>query len=215
MNIAILDDHRLLSELLKLSLKEFDFIQSINVYNSAENYFSHFDVMETNVLLLDLLMPSTSGIDVIKYCRKADSKSALKILVLSTVLDSNMIKHALQVGANGYLSKDVRIDELIKAIKFVASNENRAYIGDSIKDAFLQSQLFEDVKFNLSPREKELLQLICNGRTIKEIAYDLELSRNTVQSYMKQLMGKMEVNRTTDLILKAIKYGLFYPNLLA
>lgn len=215
MNVAIIDDHRLLSELLKLSLSEFDFIKSINVYNNAENYFSHLDVLDTDVLIVDMLMPEFSGIEVIKHCRTTKKKSALKILVLSTVLDSRMIKDALQAGANGYLCKDVTISELIKAIKFVDTQENRPYIGDSIKDTLLQSQLFEAVKFNLSPREKELLQLICNGRTIKEVAYDLELSKNTVQSYMKQLMRKMEVNRTPDLILKAIKYGLFHPSSLA
>ena len=215
MNVAIIDDHRLLSELLKLSLSEFDFIKSINVYNNAENYFSHLDVIDTDVLLVDMLMPDISGIDIIKHCRKTKKKSALKILVLSTVVDSHMIKNSLQAGANGYLCKDVSMDELIKAIKFVDVQENRPYIGDSIKDTLIQSQLFEAVKFNLSPREKELLQLICNGRTVKEIAYDLELSKNTVQSYMKQLMRKMEVNRTPDLILKAIKYGLFHPSSLA
>jgi RNA polymerase sigma factor (sigma-70 family) len=211
MNITIVDDHRLLSELLKLSLSEFDFIKTINVYNNAENYFAHLDIVKTDVLIVDMLMPDISGIEVITRCRKAKKKSALKILVLSTVVDMNMIKDAFQAGANGYLCKDASIDELIKAIKFVDAEDSRSYIGDSIKDTLLQAQLFEAVKFTLSPREKELLQLVCSGKTVKEIAFELELSKNTIQSYMKQLMRKMEVNRTPDLILKAIKYGLFYP----
>lgn len=212
MNIAIVDDHRLLSELLKLSLSQFDFIKTIQVYNNAAHYFSHLNITDTNILIVDLLMPEINGVDIITYCRKTKNKSTLKILVLSTVIDANMIKEAFQAGANGYLSKNASIDELIKAIKFIHAEEHKSYIGDSIKDTLLQAQLFEAVKFNLSPREKELLQLVCNGRTIKEAAGDLALSISTIQSYMKQLMRKMGVNRTPDLILKAIKYGLFHPN---
>lgn len=211
MNVAILDDHSLLSELLKLSLAEFNFIDNIKVYPNSENYFAHLNVMPADVLIVDMLMPDITGIEVIKHCRKFKKKSALKILVLSTVIDVNLIKDAFQAGANGYLCKDASIEELVKAIKFVAAEDNKSYIGDSIKDTLLQAQLFEAVKFTLSPREKELLQLVCSGKTVKEIASELELSINTIQSYMKQLMRKMEVNRTPDLILKAIKYGLFYP----
>ncbi|RZK60684.1 MAG: response regulator transcription factor [Pedobacter sp.] len=214
MNIAILDDHRLLSELLKLSLSEFDFIQNIQVYHSAENYLAHLNFAAMDLLIVDMLMPDMNGVDVIKHCRKAKKKTELKILVLSTVIDTNMIKDALQAGCNGYLSKDVSIEELIKAIQFVDGEDNKTYIGDGIKDSLLQSQLFESVKFSLSPREKDLLQLICSGSTVKEIASELKLSLNTVQSYMKQLMRKMEVNRTPDLILKAIRHGLFYPTYL-
>lgn len=212
MNVAILDDHSLLSELLKLSLTEFNFVNTIKVYPNAENYFAHLNVIATDVLIVDMLMPDITGIEVITRCRKVKKKSALKILVLSTVIDVNMIKDAFQAGANGYLCKDASMDELVKAIKFISAEENKSYIGDSIKDTLLQAQLFEAVKFTLSPREKELLQLICSGKTVKEIAFELELSKHTIQSYMKQLMRKMEVNRTPDLILKAIKYGLFHPS---
>lgn len=212
MNITIVDDHRLLSELLKVSLSEFDFITNINVYNSPNNYLKHCSLIATDVLIVDMVMPEISGIELIKECRKVLNKSALKILVLSTIVDTNLIKEAFLAGANGYLCKDVSLDELCHAIKFVKAEEKKTYVGASIKDVLLQSQLFDAVEFNLSKREKELLQLICNGRTVKEIASDLGLSKNTVQSYMKQLMRKMEVNRTPDLILKAIKYGFFYPN---
>lgn len=212
MNISILDDHKLLSELLKLSLSEFDFIESIRVYNSPVFFFAHLDVLKTDVLIMDMLMPEMNGIDVINEIRKTKGKRVLKILVLSTVTTSSVIKDAFKSGANGYLCKDASIEELIRAMQFVDKEVDKIYIGESLKDILIQSQLFESIKFNLSPREKELLQNVCTGKTIKEISSDLDLSINTVQSYMKQLMRKMEVNRTPDLILKAIKYGLFHPD---
>ncbi|MCZ4244106.1 response regulator transcription factor [Pedobacter punctiformis] len=212
MKISIIDDHKLLSELLKRSLMEFDFIKTVNLYHEPDKLFAHLDKLETDLLITDILMPEINGTELIERCRKIKNKSQLKILVLSTVIDPHVIKEALKSGANGYLCKNASIEELIRAIKFIHNEEKRSYIGESLKDILVQSQLFETIEFNLSPREKELLQYICKGQTVKEIAPELGLSINTIQSYLKQLMRKMEVNRTPDLILKAIKYGLFHPN---
>lgn len=211
MKISIIDDHKLLSELLRSSLVKFDHIQSVNVYDDYQKFFSHLGVVKPDILIVDMLMPEINGVDLIKKCREILPAKELKILVLSTVINPNVVKEALKAGANGYVCKDVSIEELLKAIRFMQGDYSRAYIGESLKDILVQSQLFEDVKFKLSPREQELLVNICEGKTVKEISFDLELSVNTIQSYMKQLMRKMDVNRTPDLILKAIKFGLFYP----
>jgi two-component system uhpT operon response regulator UhpA len=159
-----------------------------------------------------MLMPDITGIDIIKACRKTKSKSNLKIIVLSTVKDVNLIKNSFDEGANAYLCKDASVAELIDAINTISKDENAIYVGESLKNILVEFQLFEKGKVHLSPREKELLSHVCQGETVKEIADKLDLSINTIQSYMKQLMRKMQVNRTPDLILKAIKQGLFFPN---
>lgn len=215
MNISIIDDHKLVSQLLKLSLSQFDFIESINIFNDAEQFFEHADFWQTNLLITDMLMPKMNGVDVINKCRGLQTKAELKILVLSTVADAVIINDAFAIGANGYLGKDVSIKELIKAIKFVDAEINRSYVGEGLKNVLPECPIYDSFKFNLSPREKELLNNVCVGKTAKEISTDLALSLNTVQSYMKQLMRKMEVKRTPDLILKAIKYGMHHPQYLA
>jgi len=212
MNISIIDDHKILSELLKLSLSEFDFIKSVNLYSEPEKLFAHLDIFPPDILITDMLMPDITGIDIIKACRKMKSKSNLKIIVLSTVKDVNLIKNSFDEGANAYLCKDASVAELIDAINTISKDENAIYVGESLKNILVEFQLFEKGKVHLSPREKELLSHVCQGETVKEIADKLDLSINTIQSYMKQLMRKMQVNRTPDLILKAIKQGLFFPN---
>lgn len=211
MTISILDNHRLLADLLKLSFLEFDFIKSVNIYTCPENYLAHTAVIKSDILIVDVLMCQMSGIDVIKNCRKSKAKSELKIIVLCAIKNPNMIREAFKAGANGYLCKDTSIIELIKAVKFVKLEEQKSYVGESIKDLLLQSQFLENVEFKLSPRDKDLLFHICQGKTAKEISAELNLTSATINSYIKLLMRKMEVNRTPDLILKAIKYGLFHP----
>jgi len=212
MNISIIDDHKILSELLKLSLSEFNFVNAVNLYHDAEKFFSQIDILPTDILITDMLMPNITGIDIIAACRKTRPKNKLKIVVLSSVKTASMIKKAFDEGANGYLCKDASLSELIGALKMVYKDEKAIYVGESLKNTLVEFQLFEKDNIHLSPREKELLAHICNGQTVKEIADQLDLSINTIQSYMKQLMRKMEVNRTPDLILKAIKMGLFFPN---
>jgi len=215
MNISIIDDHKLVSQLLKLSLSQFDFIEAINIFSDPEKFFEHPDFWGTDILITDMLMPKMNGVDVVNKCRELQSKDKLKILVLSTVDDVTIINDTFTIGANGYLGKDVSIKELIKAIKFVDKEINRSYLGAGLKKILTEYPLSDSFKFNLSPREKQLLKNVCVGKTAKEISSELDLSINTIQSYMKKLMKKMEVKRTPDLILKAIKYGMYQPHYVA
>lgn len=211
MNVTILDNHKLLADLLKQSFLEFDHIDTVQVYTCPKKYLGHLNIINSDLLIIDLLMQEMNGIEVIKHCRNLKSKVELKVIVLSTIKNATMIKEAFKAGANGYLCKDTSVDELVKAMDFVKTDFKKSYVGESVKDLLLQSQITETIEFNLSTREKELLFLLCSGKTAKEIAAHLQLSVFTIQSYMKQLMRKMKVNRTPDLILKAIRYGLFHP----
>jgi len=211
MTISIIDDHKMLSEVLKFSLQRFDFVEAVNLYTEPEKFFAHMDLFPTNILITDMLMPGTTGIEIIKSCRKTKSKSELKIIVLSGIGDVNVIKKSFAEGANGYISKDASITELVEALKTVFDNENAIYVGDSLKDILVEFQLFEKEKIQLAPHHLLLLKHVCQGETVKEIAHKQNLSVAIVQRYLKQLMRKMNVNRTPDLILKAIKQGLFLP----
>lgn len=111
---------------------------------------------------------------------------------------------------NGYLSKETSSDELADAILTIYHGET--YIGESLRNSLVRSSLSEDkFVFNLSPREKEVLQHVCSGKTIKETAFDMDLSANTVQTYYKAILKKFNLNRTADLIVFAIQNGLYNP----
>ena len=113
----------------------------------------------------------------------------------------------IRSGASGYLSKDTSADELKEAILTVFRGE--PYVGESLRKKLVRNTLVEDrFLYNLSPREKEVLNFVCEGKTIKETAHIMELSANTVQTYYKTVLKKFNLNRTADLIVFAIRNGL-------
>jgi two-component system invasion response regulator UvrY len=116
----------------------------------------------------------------------------------------------LRSGASGYLCKDSSPEELADALITVYHGE--PYIGESLRPSLLRNTLAEEqFVYNLSPREKEVLKLVCDGKTIKESAYEMELSVNTVQTYYKTILKKFNLNRTADLIVFAMQNGLYTP----
>ncbi|WP_443939850.1 response regulator [Pedobacter sp. MW01-1-1] len=208
MNISIIEDHKLLSSLLRMSLKNVDSINGIEIYSEAEQFFNEIETKQTDLLITDILLPDLNGLEVIRRVRSIKTSEALKILVLSSVDDVIVINAALRAGANGYLFKGVRRAELLKAIQFVAEENKRKYISASLKDVLRESKKVETTKFELSNRQMLVLKELCNGKNVKEIAQNFDLSVHTIQGYVKQIMRKMGVSRLPDLILKALQYKL-------
>lgn len=208
MTLAIVEDHKIFAELLRKALLELDFIEAIDIYFNPLEFLKQLNIIKYDLLITDILMPEMQGIDLIVECRK---KNNMDIIVLSTLTYTMSIKEAISAGANGFLAKEGSFDELIHAIKLVKNKVKNPYIGKALIDNLVQNSLFGEEVISLSPRQKRLLQLICEGNTVKEIADIEKLSVNTVNSYLQHLMHKLEVNRTPDLILKAIKIGLFRP----
>ena len=205
-NIALIDDHQLLSQSLSSLLSRYEFIGTIDIYSNPKEYLKS----ETcpDIIVSDVMMPDMSGIDLLTVLRK--QKQNVKVILLSSVMEAQTIRYALRNGASGYLSKDTSIEELADALLTVQGGN--VYIGEKLRNTLLRNTLTEEqVVYNLSPREKEVLQSVCSGKTIKETAYDMELSVNTVQTYYKTILKKFNLHRTADLIVFAIKNGLYNP----
>lgn len=208
-NIAFIDDHQLLSQSLASMLSKYDFIGEINTFSNPKEFLDTKFLNAPDIIISDIMMPGISGIDLLGILKpgKADKP---KIILLSSITEVQTIRHSLRNGASGYLSKDISVEELADAILTVFHGE--PYIGENLRNSLLRNTLAEErFIFNLSPREKEVLNRVCSGRTIKEAAYDMNLSVNTVQSYYKAILKKFNLNRTTDLIVFAIKNGLYNP----
>ncbi len=209
LNLAILDDHKMIAEMLKHVLKKFSFVRSTEIFSEADLFFEHIKKNKTHVLLLDVFMPGVDGIQVLKKCRKKYSSDKLKIIVLSSSVDPEIISTALDNGVDAYLTKEDFSSELTAAFQYIYLNPGKAYISKNATDILLFDKTDKYNGIQLSPREKELLKFICEAKTAKEIAHDLDLSVNTIYFYTKRLLSKMEVNRTQDLIIKAVSLGLF------
>jgi len=211
MNIALIDDHLLLSETLAHALRQHVTDASIKVFNNGTSFFSsNLKDWVPNIVIVDMLMPGMNGLEVMENAFLTIGRTC-KFILLSSITDVHTIKNAMRLGASGYLSKDSTLDEVLEAIQMVADDEQ--YIGKSLRNNLIKHVFAGDqINFQLSPREKEVLDKICGGNTPKEIAYELELSLHTVQEYLRSVMRKLKVNRTTDLVVFAIQKGLYNPS---
>ena len=205
-NIALIDDHQLLTYSLSNLLSKYNFIGTIEIYPSPKEFLEASSTPD--LIVSDVMMPNMTGMDLLTSFKQQNKK--VKVIILSSITEAQSIRYALRNGACGYLSKDTSMDELADAI--LTAYNGDVYIGESLRPVLLRNTLTEErFVLNLSPREKEVLIMVCSGKTIKETAYDMELSVNTVQTYYKTILKKFNLNRTADLIVFAIKNGLYNP----
>lgn len=196
----------MIAEIMRNTLKEQPFTGEVRVFDSGEAFLRRTDDWQPDMVLMDMLMPGISGLTLVDEIKKV-TKAGVKMIIVSSASDTYLVKQAIRHGINGYLSKEAQLEELINAITAVYDGEQ--YISSSLSQKLIKNIFIEEqVVIQLSPREKEVLQLVCLGNTIKEIAFNLGLTVNTVQSYHKNIMKKFNVNKTTELIIRAIDAGL-------
>jgi two-component system invasion response regulator UvrY len=211
MNIVLVDEHQLLTDSLQNLLLLMPEVDHVDTYTDGKNFLEHAGTTAPDILIMDLMLNGLSGLELLDVCRARFPKE-MKVIILSSVADVQTIKHTIRRGANSFLSKSTTFQEFKESILQVSAGKQ--YIGRSIRDNLINSVFTdEQIVLHLSPREKEVLQKVCSGRTIKEIAYDLKLSAHTVQYYHRSVMDKLKVKRTTDLIVYAMQHGLYIPEL--
>jgi len=211
--VVIADDHRLLREMLHLALRQ---ETGIEVVGEAGNGLQTIDVisdLKPDIVLLDIIMPEMDGIKVLPAIREKSPKT--KALMLTVAKDEAMILKALKAGAKGYLSKDVGISDLIKAIQAVHQGE--LWVERKLMARFFEGEPIADpkgedrpgkTKEGLTQREQEVLRLLTKGSTNKEIAKALFISEKTVKSHLNSIFRKLKVSRRLQAILYAIRRGL-------
>ncbi|MCF2500564.1 MULTISPECIES: response regulator transcription factor [Dyadobacter] len=210
-NIALVDQLTLLTDALRNVLCQMQEVNAVVSYADGKEFMADHAMFLPDILIMDWAINGMTGLELLNSARSAVSKD-LKIIIISSVTDVQTIKHVIRRGANSFLPKSASLEELKEAIVSVIAGKQ--YIGKGIRDNLINSVFTdEQVVLHLSPREKEVLQKVCSGRTIKEIAYDLKLSAHTVQYYHRCVMDKLKVKRTTDLIVYALQHGLYIPEM--
>lgn len=205
LNIDLIDDHALITQMLSYLLQQFEFVEKVQTFKSGKEYLQHGDATEADIIITDIIMPEMSGIELLIELEKRAKKS--KVIILSAVVEIQTIRHAMRSGASGYLGKNTTAEEFKNAILTVYYGE--PYVGESLRKKLIRTTLIEErFLYNLSPREKEVLNYVCKGKTIKETAATMQLSANTVQTYYKSILKKFNLNRTADLIVFAMQNGL-------
>ena len=205
-NIILVDDHKLLRAGLKNIIEQRSNMHIIGEASDGREAIKICSKLLPDVLVIDVAMPGLNGIEAAKQIQK--NHPNIKIIGLSMHSSKQFIQGMFKAGAFGYLLKDGDADELIIAITKVM--ENKKYLSKDINQEFLtllrNGETIEKVK--LSTREKEVLQLIAEGKSSKEIGEILFLSPKTIDVHRNNIMKKIDLHTIPELTKYAIQKGL-------
>lgn len=203
--IYVADDHKILRDALIMLLRQENDFEVVG--EAADGIIVEEELQKeiTDVLILDISMPKRSGIDVAKHLRK--QLPHLKIIFLTMYKSEDLVAEAFMNGANGYVLKESAFEELIQAIHDVM--ENKIYVSSLLATTLLHGFLEYEKKGNdLSAREREVLKLIAEGYSNKEISNMLMISIKTVETHRASIMRKNNFKNITELVLYAARNHL-------
>lgn len=207
MNIAITDDHEIIREGLKKVLTKHDDLKIVAEAASAEELSKLLDEKKIDLLLLDISLPGKSGLDFVKDIKLRYPE--IKVLIFSIYPEEKFAMRAINMGADGYLSKNSKPSEIIDAIRKIEKG-GKYLKSEIIEGLFLRPEksVSDRSHENLSNREFEVLRLLAKGNKISEIAESLGLSVNTIASYKTRIQEKLNIKSTAELIRYAIDNDL-------
>jgi DNA-binding NarL/FixJ family response regulator len=207
--VVLADDHALVRAGLRSLLQEAPDIEVVAETGDGRDALSSMKTHHPHVLCTDIRMPGLNGLELAARAKKEFPQ--VRILILSMHTTEEYVHQALRAGARGYLLKDSAPDELALAIRAVARGET--YLTPSISryviDSYLQRLRGESGPLEaLTPRQREILQLIAEGHTTKEIAKVLNVGVKTVETHRAQLMDRLNIHDVAGLVRFAIRVGL-------
>jgi two-component system invasion response regulator UvrY len=205
-NVMLVDDHAVVRMGFKMLLESDPDIKVVAEADSGEQAIQRFVEYKPDVVVMDITMPGMGGLESIERILAKDSSA--KILVLSAHEDSVHPKRVLNAGAMGYLTKRSAAEEMIKAIRIVATGKK--YLEASVAQQMAIQQLSGDQNpvDVLSPREFEVFMALAKGKTTNEIAENLFLSPRTVGTHLYNIKQKLNANNSAEIALIAMRSGL-------
>ena len=213
--VLIADDHKLVREGLRSLLEKEPDMKVIGEAADGHTALSLVQQESPDVVIIDVAMPNLNGIEATRQILTKAPNT--RVIALSMYTDRRFIIGMLNAGASGYLPKDCAFEELAAAIRAVAAN--RTYLSPTIidvviKDYFHQLQFTQLRKNNtgvfstLTSREREVTQLLAEGKTVKEIARHISLSVKTIETYRQHIMTKLNTHSIAELTKYALREGL-------
>ena len=207
--ILIADDHKIFREGLQTLLQNRGDIEVIGEADNGRTVVALAAELRPDVIIMDVAMPDLNGIEATRQI--SAGRVGGKVLALSMHSDSRFVTRMLQAGAQGYLLKDCAFEELALAIDTIVSDGvylSPGVTGVVVRD-YVQHLAEGDAGIAaLSPREREVLQLVAEGLTTKDIAGKLHISVKTVETHRKQIMDKLEIRSVAELTKYAVREGL-------
>ncbi len=205
--VLVVDDHPIVREGLKQILSDTEDILVVDEADSGQAVLSSAARSNFDVVLLDISMPGRDGLEVLRELKQ--QKPKLPVLILSMYPEEHYAVRVLRAGASGYLTKSSAPDELISAIRKVASG--RKYISSTLAERLtyeLDRDADRPMHEVLSDREYQFMHMISTGKSVKEIAEALGLSVKTVSTYRSRIMEKMNMKNNAEIVLYAVQNKL-------
>lgn len=211
--ILLADDHTVMRSGLKLLLEREPGFSVVAEAGDGRSAIEMVEKLAPDVVVMDIAMPNLNGIEA--AARITDAHPKISVVMLSMHSDEAYVLRALKAGARGYLLKDSAESDLIHAVRNVSQGKtffspaiSNLLVEDYIRE--LRERRVEDSYELLTPRERELVQLLAEGKTTKEIAAGLNLSPYTVDTHRSNLMRKLNLNSLAELILYAVRKGVIH-----
>jgi len=208
--LILADDHKIMREGLRALLAKQKEIELIAEADSGRGVIELCAQLHPDVVVIDISMPDLNGIDATRQITR--QAPDIKVIALSMHSDKKYVKEMLAAGASGYLLKDAAFEELGMAIATVL--KNKTYLSPQITDTVVKDYVNDNAPQNsiastaLSAREREVLQLIAEGKSTRDVAAKLYVSVKTVETHRKQIMDKLGLNSIAELTKYAIREGL-------
>ena len=208
--ILLADDHKIVSECLRPLLNKQPDMKVVGEAENGRMAVKLTQQLNPDIVIMDIAMPDLNGIEatrqIIARC------PGVKIITLSMNSDKRYVTGVLNAGASGYLTKSCSFEELVSAIRVVAANKK--YLSPDISGIVIEESLVRSstakskITSILTVREREVLQLLAEGKTVKQIASQLYLSIKTVHTHRKQIMDKLNIHSIAELTKYALREGL-------
>lgn len=205
--VLLADDHLIVRESLRYVLLQegFEVVAGVSDGREAVNLAKK---LRPDVAVIDFSMPLLNGIDAARAIRTVSPRT--RIILLTMYNEDHFVLEALRAGIKGYVLKTQATADLIQAIRTLM--EGASYLSPGISDSVVKAALARaPVTDPLTQREREILQLIAEGKTNKEICQQLGISVKTVESHRRNVMVKLDIHETASLVRHAIKIGLIQP----
>ncbi len=208
-NLLLVDDHALIRAGVRALILDIPGYTVIGEASDGAQLLEQFRALQPDIVLLDLSMKHTGGLDALQQLKAAYPKS--KVLILSMHTEPDLIMRALESGAHGYLLKDMTGNELEHALRALRNNER--YLSPAIAHTVINQALIRSQgaaspvphSHNLTARQLEILRLIVRGKSTREIAHGLGLSIKTVEAHRSQIMKRLQIFDVAGLVLFAVR----------
>ena len=208
-DVIIIEDNELLRDSFKEAINKSSSIRCENTFSSGEAALDIIEKKELvpDIILLDIGLPGMNGIEMIPELRKLTPSS--KIIIITVHDDDENVFNAICAGASGYLLKDLSADRIVNSINEVMNGgaPMNSHIAKKVLNMFRDQNIKSD-GYDLSEREKEILSLLIEGLSKKQIADKIFLSHHTVDSHIRNIYAKLEVHSRSSAISKAIREKL-------